>query len=508
MLAMATSVPEESAPPFRWRRLIKPAVTVAVVAALSYGLRSLLATFDYDEVIAGLDQIAPARIVVAALMVATIHGLFVVRERIAVDFAGFPRLATRKVAIASLISRSLSTLGVATVTGFALRIRLYQDLGLDARAVGRITVYNESTYYVGIAASLALVFTLAGLPPVVASAFPVPPLDWLGPVALVLVAAYVGWNLRRTGPLRVRSFELPPLTAGQLAAQLALPVLDTFATGYLTYSLLPASTGLSYLAVVAVGLAASVVGSISQVPGGLGVYETTVLAFVPPAAHPPALAALLVRRTLVNLLPIAAGALLLVGVSVGTRLARRPSRVALDFGRDAVAIATFAASVLSLIASVVPRAHGLTDRFGPLAQVAVFAGGLATLVAARGLQQGRRRAWWLCVTVFALRTLAAIIGGPHVPSLIIAGAMLLVLLVGAHLFKHPGPLLDAERTWWTAWLVALVGIAWVVDAHPDTLTTEVRARATGVIVAAALLIGGALRRILPERRRRRRKRAR
>ncbi|MBK9034369.1 MAG: hypothetical protein IPL61_24405 [Myxococcales bacterium] len=502
---MASPEPEESAPPFRWRRLIKPAVTVAVVAALSYGLRSLLATFSYDEVIAGLDQISTVRIVVATLMVATIHGLFIVRERVAVDFAGFPRLATRKVAVASLISRSLSTLGVATVTGFALRIRLYQDLGLDTRAVGRITVYNESTYYVGIAASLALVFTLAGLPPVVASSFPVPPLDWLGPAAIALLVVYAVWNLRRHAPLRIRSFELPPLTAGQLVAQLVLPVLDTLATGYATYALLPASSGLSYLAVVTVGLVASVVGSISQVPGGLGVYETTVLAFVPPAAHPAALAALLVRRAIVNLLPIAAGAMLLVGVSVGSRLARRPSRVALDFGRDAVAIATFAASVLSLIASVVPRAHGLTDRIGPLAQVAVFAAGLATLVAARGLQQGRRRAWWVCVTLFALRTVTAIIGGPHVPSLIIAGTMLLVLVVGAHLFKHPGPLFDGEPTWWTAWLVALIGIAWVVDAQPDTLTTEVRARATGVIVAAAVLIGGALRRILPERRRRRRK---
>ena len=507
MIDDAAMTEPEAAPPFRWRRLIKPTLTVVVFAAFAYGLRSLLATFDYDEVVAGLDQVAPARIVVAALVVVAIHGLYVVRERIAVDFAGHAALATRKVALASLISRSLSTLGVATVTGFALRLRLYQDFGLDARAVGRITAYNEASYYVGLGASLGLALTVAGLPPVVASSYALPPLGWIGPVAAVLVLAYLGWNLRRRAPLYVRSFEVPLLTRPQLAAQIVLPVLDTLATGYVTYVLLP-PIGLSYLEVVAIGLAASVAGSLSQVPGGLGVYETTVLAFVPPAAHPTALAALLVRRAVVNLLPIAAGAVLLVGVSMTSQLTRRPSRVALDYGRDAVAIATFAASVLSLIAAAVPRAHGLTDRLGPLAQVAVFAGGLATLVAARGLQQGRRRAWWVCVVLFGLRLGAAIVGGPHVPSLIIAGAMLAVLLVGYHLFKHPGPLFDGERTWWTAWLVALIGIAWVADAHPATLTTEVRARLAGVIVVAAVVLGATIRRALPERRRRRRARGR
>ncbi|MEZ4398488.1 MAG: hypothetical protein R3B06_00610 [Kofleriaceae bacterium] len=488
-----------------WKRFVKPVITVVVFAALLFGLRRLLTTFDYDDVVAGFDRLPPTKIVLAALVLVAVYALYVVRERLAVDFAGHRDLGTRQVATASLISRSLSTLGVATVTGFALRLRIYQDYGLDTKAVGRLTLYNESLYYVGLVASFAVVLTLAPLPPMVGGGIDLPPLGWIGPAAAVLVAAYVVFSLRRTELIQIRSFILPPLSRIQLAAQVVLPVVDAFLSGLITWLLVPSTAGLGYLELTAIGLTANVVGSISQVPGGLGVYETTILAFIPQAAHPATLAALLVRRALVNLLPIAVGTVMLVGISLGGRVARRPNRMATMYARDALAIAAFAAAVLSLLAAAVPRQHGLTERFGPVAQAAVFAAGLLSMFAARGLQQGRRRAWRVSVALAAVRVAGAIASGPHVPSLVVALAIVALLALGQGLFPHPGPLFDGERTWWTAWLVALLGIAWVADSHPDTLSTELRARNTGLIVAAALVVGGLARRAFPARRRRRRR---
>lgn len=493
--------------PFRWRRLIKPVITVAIFAALAAGLRSMLASFDYDDVIAGFDAVPAGKIALAAGLVALVHALYVVRERLAIDFAGEPRLPTRRVAVASLISRSLSTLGLATITGFALRVRLYEQFGIDKAAVTRATIYNEATFYVGLVASIALAFSLGGLPPMIGTSVRLPSLAWVGPIAVALLVAYLGYGVVRQTPLQIRSFTLPPLRPVPLVAQVALPLIDTLLAAAITTALVPAAAGLGYRELLAIGVVAGIAGSISQVPGGLGVYETTVLAFVPTAAHPATLAALLVRRAMVQLLPIVVGTLLLVGVAVATKARRHPNRVALDFARDAMAIATFAASVLSLIAAAVPRHNGLTAMLGVPGQAIVFASGLATLVAARGLQQGRRRAWWVCVVLFALRTGAALLSG-HLPSVIIAGAITLVLLIAVQVFPHPGPLFDGERTWWTAWLVALIGIAWVADAHPDTLSTEVRARTTGMIVAVALILGSLVARALPERRRRKKRKAR
>ena len=502
---MGEPVDDDDDAPASWKHFVKPVLTVVVVAALAFGLSKLLTSFSYEEVAAGFDRMPKSRIALAALCVAMTYAMYVVRERIAVNFAGHPELSTRKVAVASLISRSLSTLGVATVTGFALRVRLYKEYGLDTAGVGRISVYNESTFYIGVVASIAVVFTLGGLPAAAGAALSLPPLGWLGPVAIGLVAAYVVWNLRRTQPLHIRSFELPTVTPLQLFAQIVLPLLDTMVSGVITYVLLP-ETGLGFFQVVSIGVTAGLAGSISQVPGGLGVYETTMLAFVPSAAHPQALAALLVRRAVVNLLPIAAGAVLLVGVSITGNLSKKPSRVALEYGRDAVSIATFAASVLSLIAAALPRHGGLTAETGVLAQAAVFAAGIVLLVTARGLQQGRRKAWRWAVTLFAVRAAFAVLAGPHWPSLILALAMLAVLLVGVQLFPHPGPLFDGERSWWTAWLVTLIGVAWAAGAHNASLSTEVRARIAGMIVVVALVLGAAARRALPDHRRRKKRR--
>jgi phosphatidylglycerol lysyltransferase len=492
---------EPPSSPWRW---VKPAVTVVIFAALAWGLRQLLTSFSYDEVIAGLDAMAPARIAAAAAVVAVVHALYIVRERLAVDFAGASSLAWRKVAIASLIARSLSTLGIATITGLALRVRIYQDYRLDGAAVARITIYNESTYYVGLVAAFAVVLTATALPTPVAAGFTLPWLGWVGPAALVAVVAYLTWNLRRRGPLTIRRFELPVFTPVQLGAQVVLPVVDTFLAGLITLALVPTSAGLDYLTLVAIGLVANVMGSLSQVPGGLGVYETVVLGFVPPAAHPATLAALLVRRAVVNLLPIAVGTVLLVGFALEGQLRKRPNRVALDLGRDALAIATFAGSVLSLLAAAVPRANGLTEQFGGVGQGAVFLAGLVTLVAARGLQQGRRKAWWVAVVMFGLRGVAAVAAW-HGPSVAVAVGLFAILVVARPLCPHPGPLFDGERMWWAAWLVALIATAWFADTHPDALSTEVRARTAAMIVVVALVIGALARRALPGRRRRRKR---
>lgn len=501
---MEQPAPAPTSAPSRWR-WVKPVLTVVVVAALAWGLRALLTSFDYDDVVAGFATIPRARIAAAALVIAGVHALYIVRERLAVDFAGAHKLAWRKVAVASLIARSLSTLGVATITGLALRVRIYEEYRVDAKAVARITIYNESTYYVGLVAAFAVAFTATSLPSPIGAGFTLPWLGWVGPTALAALALYVGWNLRRRGPLMIRSFELPRFTQVQLGAQLALPVIDTFAAGLITWLLVPASAGLDYLSLMAIGVLASVMGSISQVPGGLGVYETVILGFVPAAAHPATLAALLVRRAIVNLLPIAVGTVLLVGFALDGQLRRRPNRMALDLGRDALAIATFAGSVLSLLAAAVPRANGLTDRFGGVGQAVVFFGGLMTLLAARGLQQGRRKAWWVAVTMFGMRAAAALATW-HPPSLAVAVALFTILLVARPLCPHPGPLFDGERSWWVAWLVALIATAWFADAHPDALSTEVRARTTAMIVVVALVIGAAMRRALPDRRRRRKRR--
>jgi len=163
--------------------------------------------------VAGVTRALPERpvgaILVAIGVLATQHALHVVRETLAVGFAGHDDLGTRKIAVASLVARSLSTLGLATITGFALRLRLYEAWGLEKRDVATLTLYNEVTYYVGLTVTLGAAFLIADVPTMVAAGVALPSPMAIGVIATGLAVTYVVLSLRRTAPWRFRTYEVP-----------------------------------------------------------------------------------------------------------------------------------------------------------------------------------------------------------------------------------------------------------------------------------------------------------
>ena len=103
----------------------------------------------------------------------------------------------------------------------------------------------------------------------------------------------------------------PPLALGQIAVSSA----DWIASAVALYVLLPPTAGITFPAFLTLFMLAHIVGNFSQVPGGLGVFETVML-FALSRALPAAelLSALFVFRVVYYIVPlvVAAG---LVGTS-------------------------------------------------------------------------------------------------------------------------------------------------------------------------------------------------
>src|SRR5207244_11658584 len=91
------------------------------------------------------------------------------------------------------------------------------------------------------------------------------------------------------------------LTLGQIAEA----SLDLSLMGAALYVLFPAGIEPSFGRFMAVFLLALIVSTLTQVPGGLGVFETVVLYLSPNEARAHALAALVAFRTLYFILPLA-----------------------------------------------------------------------------------------------------------------------------------------------------------------------------------------------------------
>ncbi len=181
-------------------------------------------------------------------------------------------------ALASFASYSVSfTLGFPLVTGGAVRFWLYTPAGLTAGNIASLTIVAGITFWLGMALIVGVGF--------ISSAVAVAEIDHFNPLANQLIglsaigflALYLVW----VGVLRWRrapvlgNFRLPGpmLTMGQMA----LGVIDVCSASAALYVLLPKDAAIGFPAFATIYSFAAMLGIASHSPGGLGVFEATIL---------------------------------------------------------------------------------------------------------------------------------------------------------------------------------------------------------------------------------------
>ena len=184
----------------------------------------------------------------------------------------------RLTALASFTSYAISfTLGFPLVTGGAVRFWVYGPAGLSAGKIASLTIVAGVTFWLGMGLVLAVGFivdapTLAGI-----NQLPIWANQVMGAAIIVALLAYLVWvtRMRRNGRGVFMQFRLPGpwLTLGQTM----LGVIDVCSAAATLYVLLPRGTGIGYLAFAALYSFAAMLGIASHSPGGLGVFEATML---------------------------------------------------------------------------------------------------------------------------------------------------------------------------------------------------------------------------------------
>ena len=231
--------------------------------------------------------------------------------------AGYERFATERVAPgriprgASLRSGALAhalsnTLGFHALTASAFRYQQYRRFGLALGEVAKLL--GVVALCVALGAGLVCVGALAWLQ------FSTPVFAMPGPLlglALLLLSGLLTWHWLRKRP------DAPRWGWRAWAGLTAIAVLEMAAAVAVLYLLLPAESlpGLAQFTLVFVG--ASVLGILSHAPGGIGVFEATMLAALPMSGHASVLAALLAYRAIYNLLPFALAVLVLALQGLG-----------------------------------------------------------------------------------------------------------------------------------------------------------------------------------------------
>jgi phosphatidylglycerol lysyltransferase len=467
--------------PARLKRIapfLKPLFILVLFAVSLRLLHDTLAHYRYHDVVDYFHRLAWDQIVLAVGL--TLAGYLVMTgyDTMAMRYIRHP-LPYRKIALASFIGYAFNNnVGLSGLVGGSLRYRLYNGWRLTAVEIAKVIAFCTISFWLGFVLLGGTFFIVA--PPLVPSTVHLPfgSVRLLGLLLLLPALLYIGWIAVRREPVRLRQWEFELPSPALFAGQLVISTLDWSIAAAVLYILLPDQLPLPFVRFLGIFLLAQVAGVVSNVPGGLGVFEAVCLVFLAPYySASQILGALVAFRCIYYLFPLFAATLLLATHEMVEKRegVARAWRV---FGRWAPGVAphllaftTFIGGAVLLFSGVTPtlprRVHWLRNLVPlPIVEMSHFfgsLGGAALLILARGLQRRLDAAYHLTVVVLSGGIFFQLLKGGDYEEAIILSIMLFALVASRRHFVRKASLVGEAfgPGWVTAILLVLISSAWL-----------------------------------------------
>jgi phosphatidylglycerol lysyltransferase len=443
-----------------------------------FWLRHVVAQYHWRDILAHMRAIRGSQLLGAVLLAWSGYGCLTLYDALGLRFAGakvpYPRLA-----LISFMGYAIGhNVGFNTLSGGAIRYRAYSALGLSAKQIATVIAFGTLTFALGAAMMLGLaLLSEAALSASVLHLHR--SLVFLaGFLLLAGVVAYFLLACTRLEPLRWRKIVIPVPSAPIAFAQVAVACGDLLCAAGVLYVLLPAKAAVGFAAFAAVFLIAIAAGIVSQVPGGVGVFESVFLLLFHSVPADQLLGALLVYRIIYYLVPFGVALTLLGAHELWVH--RAPIvRFAL-LGRSwlravtpqASALAVFGAGAVLLFSGATP---GLSYRLNqlhhfvplPVLELSHLLGsavGVALLVLANGLYRRLDAAWYLTMWLLCAGILLSLLKGFDYEEAIILGAVAVVLVSARERFRRRASLIEQRfsASWVVAVLLVLGGALWLI----------------------------------------------
>ena len=295
---------------------------IAIAAIAIYALTHTLKTIDTNEVFEVIRHTNISLIALAALLVITSYVSLTFYDVLALRTIGRTDIPYRVAALASFTSYPIAHgIGAVSLISPVIRYRIYSQHGLTAFNVANICFLTGLTFWLGNLTALGIGLLFA--PNAISLVNFLPPRvnQWLAVALLLGVVAFLSWcwfprNIgTKRWPVRLPSGPLVLL-------QILIGVFDLGAAALAMYVLIPAGPNIGIFPIMAVFIAATLLGFASHTPAGIGVFDATFLIGLGKDDKEPLVAALLMFRLMYHFLPFIL-ALSLFGVVEGWRSLRR-----------------------------------------------------------------------------------------------------------------------------------------------------------------------------------------
>ncbi len=448
-----------------------PTIASVFFSAALYFLFRELREIHYHELAAVVRSI-PARTLLSSMAFTLLSYLALGGyDALGVRYAGL-RLGYPVTALISFVSYVFSNnFGFGALTGGLVRYRLYSAFGIGAADSARIAGFCALTFWAGVLLLGGTALTVSDFPwPFFAARMPFSTRA-LGVAMLILFAAYCAVSMSVKSPVGVGRWTVVLPSWRIIAGQIGVAIVDWLGATAAMYVLLPPEVRTDFPRVVAVFMFSQILGLISHVPGGIGVFEATMV-FCLPAEVPrkELFGALLAYRGVYYLGPLGLATLTMsafeargyrAGIGRGYAKVRR---IANPMAAPLAAMLVFLSGALLLLSG---STRGLPHRLEWLYRALPLAvletshflaslAGLALLLVARGLQlrliAASRVAFWLLCGGIAL----SLLKGFDFEEATVLGMVLLILIFGRGAFHRETPF--REESFTPAW-IAFIGMA-------------------------------------------------
>jgi phosphatidylglycerol lysyltransferase len=453
---------------------------VLFIGAL-YIVHNQLKIHDLSDIVSSLKTV-PLLDVFAAFALTLINYLVLAGyDWLALRFTGHKQIPVPQMIAAALLSYAISNnTGHAWAAGGSIRYRFYSKWGVPGWDVLKISLFQTATYLLG-ALSLGLVGSLL-LPHYLSTSIQEPQaIHWVSLICAASLLAYWGAIGFWRKPLLIKGFELTLPTPAMALWQTLIASIDVILSSLVLWVLLLGKVDIGFGAFVVVFVVAQVAGVISQVPGGIGVFESAFLWLMSDIEttdqHLILIGALLLYRVIYYFVPLLlAGA----GLLAYEIYSRREILITSSSQVRQVLTATvprlyslllLLAGGLLLVSGSIPANSEFLDLLQdvvplPVVELSHLTGsltGVLLLFMARGIWLRIDSAWYGSLGLLSLGIIASLLKGFDWHEALVLLVILLLMLPTRSYFQRHSSLLKIpfSTTWLATMLMVMAGSIWL-----------------------------------------------
>ncbi len=338
--------------------IIAPLGIIIFIVAIVL-LSNEMKNYTYQQILDTLKAIPSFKILLGLILALSYYLILGGYDVIAFKYIKVP-LKFKNVVFTCFISNALgNNTGYSMLFGGSIRYRLYSLYNVSMINVTKVLFFSSATIWLGLLIIGGFVFTF----------FPVNFTDTklfftssrpLGILFLTIITAYISLSLLKSKPIKIFKWTVSFPDIKITLWQILLATSDWVIASCTLFVLLPQGE-IPYITLLQIFLVAQMLGILSQVPGGMGVFETAIVMMLPQATESSAvMGALLAYRAIFYFFPLGI-ALILLATHEFFRAKRRFKVLARFYGGRMASLVPQALSLSMFIGGSIILFSGVTD---------------------------------------------------------------------------------------------------------------------------------------------------